>query len=95
MNYSEMVIINYSDYIEFANQQEISDFCKANQVIFDFKLWDIPKTMRRNIKTLAELGGHAVTVTDDPYFQSGVSEAQAAGKEYGIKIIVGSITNES
>ena len=83
-----MIVINYAD---FTNVQDISNLCKTDTVIFDFKLYDIPNTMRRNIKSLAELGGHAVTIADDPLNCTGITEAKQAGKEYGIKIIVGSL----
>ena len=41
-----MIVINYSNY---TNLQEVSDLCKTDTVVFDFKLYDIPSTMRRNI----------------------------------------------
>ena len=84
-----MLVLNYSDY--YTNMRDISDLCKTDKVVFDFKLFDIPNTMRRNIKTLANLGGHAVTVADDPLNYPGIDEAKRAGKEYGIEIIVGRV----
>ena len=83
-----MLVLNYSDFMD---RRDISDLCKKNTVVFDFKLWDIPTTMRRNVKTCAELGGHAVTVADHPLNHDGITEALQAGKKYGIEIIVGSI----
>ena len=83
-----MIVINYAD---FTNLQEMSDLCKTDTVVFDFKLYDIPATMRRNIKTLAELGGHAVTVADDPLNYLGIAEAKQAGLDFGIEIIIGSL----
>ena len=84
-----MLVLNYSDY--YTNMRDISALCKTNKVVFDFKLYDIPATMRRNIKTLAKLGGHAVTVSDDALNYPGIAEAKQAGKEYGIEIIVGRV----
>ena len=83
-----MIVLNYSDW---TNHDDIAELCKSNTVICDFKLYDIPKTMRRNIKTLAELGVSAVTVADDMLNFLGIAESQKAGKEYGITIIVGDI----
>ena len=83
-----MLILNYADFTDYA---DISELCKTNAVIFDFKLYDIPATMRRNIKTLAEFGGHAVTIANDPLNYLGITEAKQAGREYGIEIIVGCI----
>ena len=83
-----MIVINYSD---FTNAPDISALCKTNKVIFDFKFYDIPSTMRRNIKKCAELGGHAVTIADDPLNCMGIDEALQAGKDFGIEIIVGRV----
>ena len=83
-----MLVLNYSDFMD---RRDISDLCKKNTVVFDFKLWDIPTTMRRNVKTCAELGGHSVTVADHPLNHDGITEALQAGKKYGIEIIVGNI----
>ena len=83
-----MIVLNYAD---FTSNADISALCKTNKVVFDFKLYDIPATMRRNIKTLAELGGHAVTIADHPLNCMGITEAKQAGKEYGIEIIVGRV----
>ena len=86
MSKSHHLVLNYAD---FTNRQDISDLCKGNKVVFDLKLWDIPSTMHRNIKQCAELGGHAVTVTDHPLNYQGITEALKAGEKYGIEIIVG------
>ena len=86
-----MVVLNYAD---FTNKEDISDLCRANTVIFDFKLYDIPKTMRRNVKTCANLGANAVTVADDAGNCMGIAEAKKAGDEYGIRIIVGDIQGQ-
>ena len=83
-----MTIINWADY---TNSQKMSNLCKTDTVIFDLKFYDIPATMRRNVRTCAELGGHAVTVSDDPLNYPGIAEALQAGKDYGIEIIVGSL----
>ena len=83
------VVLTYSDFAEIP---DIAEFCKANTVIFDFKLYDIPNTMRRNIKKCAELGGYAVTIADHPGNSVGISEANQAGEEYGIKIILGAVS---
>ena len=83
-----MIVINYAD---FTNIPEMFDLCKTDTVVFDFKLYDIPATMRRNIKTLAELGGHAVTISDDALNYPGIAEAKQAGLDFGIEIIVGSL----
>lgn len=84
-----MIKINYAD---FTNSTDIANLCKTDHVVFDFKLFDIPATMRRNVKTCAELGGRAVTVANNPLNCDGITEAQKAGEEYGIQIIVGDIT---
>ena len=42
-----MIVINYADY---TNLQGMSALCKTNKVVFDFKLFDIPNTMRLNIR---------------------------------------------
>ena len=84
-----MLVLTYSDYYD--NMSDMTDLCKNNKVVFDFKLFDIPNTMRRNIRTLAELGGYAVTIADDPYNSMGINEAYRAGEEYGIKTIIGEV----
>ena len=81
-------ILNYAD---FTNKEDIYSLCQSTQVICDFKLYDIPATMRRNVKTCAELGVSAVTVSNHKGNSEGIIEAQKAGKEYGIKIIVGNV----
>ena len=78
--------INYSDY---TTQEEIKEFCSKERVIFDLNLYDIPNTMRRNVKACAELGAYAVTVANHPGNVLGIAEAQKAGAEYGIQIILG------
>ena len=78
--------IGYSDYF---NHENIKEFCAENKVIFDFNLYDIPATMRRNIKTCAEIGAFGVTVANHPGNALGISEAYQAGKDYDIKIIMG------
>ena len=78
--------INYSDY---TTQEEIKELCSKERVIFDFNFWDIPNTMRRNVKALAELGGYGVTVANHPLNDEGIAEAQKVGAEYGILIILG------
>ena len=83
-----MLVINYSDFTE---PQDMSELCKNNKVIFDLKLYDIPKTMRRNIKTCADFGGYAVTIADDELNYNGIAEAMICGEEYGIGIILGSV----
>ena len=82
------VVLNYAD---FTIIPDMTEFCKANTVIFDLKLYDIPHTMRRDIKKCAELGGYAVTVADHPGNYPGMVESKKAGEEYGIKIIVGDV----
>ena len=67
--------------------------CKSDNVVFDFKLFDIESTMRRNVKRCAELGAYAVTISDDPLNVLGVIAAKRAGEEFGIKIIVGDVEN--
>ena len=84
----QFTIINYAD---FTNEKDITNLCKTGEVIFDFKLWDIPTTMRRNVKKCAKLGGYAVTVSDHSLNYEGISVAKEAGKKYGIQIIVGNI----
>ena len=86
-----MIVLNYTDFI---NAKDISNLCKANIVIFDFKLYDIPNTMRRNVKTCAQLGAEAVTVADHPLNHDGITEALQAGKKYGIEIIVGEVNSK-
>ena len=81
-----MVILNYADWTDTGI---IVELCKTEKVIFDFKLYDIPNTMRRNIKTCAKWGGYAVTIADHPYNDAGIIEARKSGRDYGIKIIVG------
>ena len=61
--------------------------------ILDLNLYDIPQTMRRNVKTCANLGASAVTVADTPYNAQGIEAALEAGKEHGIKIILKKIPN--
>ena len=86
-----MIVINYSD---FTNLQGMSALCKTNKVVFDFKLFDIPNTMRRNISTLAKIGGHAVTISDDALNYPGIAEAKQAGLDFGIEIIIGSLNSD-
>ena len=81
-----MKIINYSDFID---RKTMIELCKKEKVIFDFQLWDIPNTMRRNIKTSAELGAYAITIADNPLNVQGIKEAYKAGEKYNIKIILG------
>ena len=73
--------IHYSDF----------DPLQCKGAILDFKLYDIPSTMRRNVKRCAELGAAAVTVADHPLNCMGITAAREAGKEYGIQIIVAGI----
>lgn len=82
-----MRILNYSDVIS----KDISEICKTEKVILDLKLHDIPNTMRRNVKTCAELGAIAVTVADHPFNIHGIKEAVKAGEEFGINIIIGAV----
>ena len=82
------IVLNYAD---FTNAEDVSNLCRANTVVLDFKLYDIPTTMRRNIKTCADLGVSAVTIADDTGNCIGIAEAKKVGKEYGIRIIVGDI----
>ena len=83
-----MLVLNYSDFTGFT---DISELCKTNTVVCDFKLYDIPATMRRNVKSCAEMGASAVTIADHWGNGPGIIEAKKAGKEYGIEIIVGCI----
>ena len=83
-----MQIIKYSDFMEIP---DIAAFCQSHEVIFDFKLFDIPNTMHRNVKTAAEIGAAAITVADHPYNQAGIAAARAAGDRYGIQIVVGDL----
>ena len=76
-----MLIINYADFT--------TSICQTDDVILDFKLFDIPSTMRRNVEKCAKFGAIAVTVADDPLNGPGIVEAKKAGEEYGIQIIVG------
>lgn len=89
-NANGVVVLNYAD---FTNQEDISNLCRTDTVICDFKLYDIPATMRRNVKTCAELGASAVTVSDHAYNRDGIIEAKKAGEEFGIRIIVGDISD--
>ena len=70
--------IGYSDF----------DPLNCSGILLDFKLYDIPETMRRNIKTCAKLGAAAVTVADHPLNCDGIEAALEAGMEYGIEIII-------
>ena len=76
-----MRVVNYSDFEGAVN--------KSDNVIFDFKLFDIPSTMRRNIKMCSQLGATAVTIADNPLNQLGIHEALKAGQDYDIGIIIG------
>ena len=83
--------INYSN---MGSIEDLRKLCKENKVIFDFRLYDIPNTMRRNVKQCAKWGGYAVTVAGHPYNRDGVKEAIKTGEEYGIKIIMKYTVNE-
>lgn len=86
----DVVVLTYSDFFDV---EDIASLCRDNNVVLDFKLYDIPATMRRNIRTCANIGASTVTVADCPLNCPGISEAHKAGNEYGIKIIVGDFKN--
>ena len=92
VNNGRILILNVSDY---PGREGLSKICKDNKVILDFKLWDIISTMRRNIKSFADSGCYAVTISDHPLNFQGIEEAKKAGEEYGIKIIIGDVTEEN
>ena len=78
------------DYSNLPCEEEIiKNICSKEKVLFDFNFFDIPSTMRRNIKACASLGGYAVTVANTPLNREGIIEAQKACKEYNIKIVLG------
>jgi len=78
--------MGYSDFFECNN---IREYCRKNKVIFDFNLYDIPATMRHNIKTCADIGAFGITVANHPGNALGIKEAYLAGVEYDIEIIMG------
>ena len=78
-----MKVLNYSDLTDISKQ------CESGDVVLDLKLFDIPSTMRRNIKKCAELGAVAVTVAENVLNYEGILVALKSGKEYGIEIIIG------
>lgn len=86
-----MIKINWSDFTDFESMKSL---CQKEKVILDFNLWDIPNTMRRNIKAFAEIGAYAMTVSNHPWNAKEISQVKAWGKEYGIKIIQKNIPNE-
>ena len=78
-----MKILNYSDLTP-----DTSEICKTEDVILDLMLYDIPATMRRNIKICSKLGARAVTVSNHCGNAVGIEEAIKCGEEYEIEIIL-------
>ena len=66
-----------------------SENCQGK--ILDFKLFDIPNTIERNIKACSELGAKAVTIADHPLNRQGIERAIECSEKYGIEIIIGDI----
>ena len=78
-----LVRLGYTDLMEM----DLVHFCLTNDVLLDIKMFDIPSTMRRNVKKCAELGAKAVSVADHPLNVMGIEAAEEVGRALGVLVV--------